>query len=500
MDKVELVKKCQSGDREALGILYQTYLAPMREVVAYYIHNADIEQDVLHDGFLIAFASIGSLKNGARVGAWLTSIMKNLSLQYLRDYTSHISVAVEDTAIAEDAVGADDGIRELTWDELDKIIGRLPEGYGKVFRLAVLDGLSHKEIAALLGIAPHSSSSQLSHAKAMLRRMITQYRAEMGILSIIGIILLIWHGVFRHRDGAHSTPIISENVENEMPVVGDSIVDVPVSKTMQQAELHKLMAEVSLTDDTIEVIENDSTVNDTIRVIPNPIIREELIAQENIPPKKSEKSDWSLSLAYSGGIEQNAISRYRIPNPELPDVEGPAGEIEVTEKTRHYMPLVIGVSVNKSIASRWSVETGLRYTYLRSDFLSKSEVMNKETVQRIHYIGVSLKLNYHILSYNGFSLYAQGGGALDIPVKGSQSIMEYSPQWGNPTSAKISIYAPAQWSVEGGVGIQYHFTPSLSIYAEPSIKYYFNPGSDIETIRQDEPIEFTVPIGLRFTM
>ena len=67
----------------------------------------------------------------------------------------------------------------------------------KVFRLAVLDGLSHKEIAALLGIAPHSSSSQLTHAKAMLRRLITQYRVEMGILSILGFILLIWHGLFK---------------------------------------------------------------------------------------------------------------------------------------------------------------------------------------------------------------------------------------------------------------------------------------------------------------
>ena len=62
MDKVSLVKQCQSGDREAFGILYQTYFAPMREVVAYYIHNDDIEQDVLHDGFLIAYTSIGSLK------------------------------------------------------------------------------------------------------------------------------------------------------------------------------------------------------------------------------------------------------------------------------------------------------------------------------------------------------------------------------------------------------------------------------------------------------
>lgn len=156
----------------------------MREVVAYYIHNDDIEKDVLHDGFLIAYTSIGSLKNGAKIEAWLTSIMKNLSLQYLKDESSHISVPMSDTAIADNAITSADNARELTWEELDKIIDKLPEGYGKVFRLAVLDGLSHKEIAALLGIAPHSSSSQLTHAKAMLRGF-KQYLSEDAELEIL---------------------------------------------------------------------------------------------------------------------------------------------------------------------------------------------------------------------------------------------------------------------------------------------------------------------------
>lgn len=206
-----------------------------------------------------------------------------------------------------------------------------------------------------------------------------------------------------------------------------------------------------------------------------------------------------MALAYSGSIEQNDLNRYRIPNPGVPDVEGPSGEIEVTEKTRHYMPLAIGLSVNRSLSPRWSIETGLRYTFLRSDFLSESELMHKETIQRIHYIGVPLKLNYRIFTYNGFSLYGQGGGALDIPVYGTQSILGYSPESGITSKDFLHINAPLQWSAEGGLGIQYHFTPSFSIYAEPSFRYYFNPGSDIKTIRHDKPFEFTMPVGLRLT-
>lgn len=90
MDKIHLIKLCQSGDREALGILYQTYLIPMREIVAYYVNNTDAVWDILHDGFLVAFASIGSLKNSEKVEPWLASIMKNLAFQYLRDKSKKI--------------------------------------------------------------------------------------------------------------------------------------------------------------------------------------------------------------------------------------------------------------------------------------------------------------------------------------------------------------------------------------------------------------------------
>ncbi len=160
------------------------------------------------------------------------------------------------------------------------------------------------------------------------------------------------------------------------------------------------------------------------------------------------------------------------------------------------MPIVIGLSLSKSLSDRWSIESGIRYSFLRSDFLSESEQETTETIQRIHYIGIPLKLNYRITGSTRFALYGHGGAALDIPVHGTQSSTK---RWmlGTPTSHRINVSAPLQWSVEGGLGIQYHLTPSFSIYAEPSFRYYFDPGSDIRTIRQDRSLELTIPIGLR---
>ncbi|MDE7407748.1 MAG: PorT family protein, partial [Muribaculaceae bacterium] len=374
---------------------------------------------------------------------------------------------------------------------------------------AILDGLPHKEIGALLGIAPHSSSSQLTHAKAMLRRMIIKYRTEMGVLSIVGVLLLLWHGLSRHREEIHPTTIISENSDDNGPLTADTITERIINQDSiipKQKVIHKtgkllekeFIADGSMRKDSISAVEQDSVKNDSIRKLRNIIDSGEFIAQKDVPHKlPNETHDWSLALAYTGSIEQNNLKHYKIPDPGLPDVEGPIDEIDVTEKTRHYMPLVIGLSVNKSLTSRWSVETGLRYTFLRSDFLSERELIKKETKQRVHYIGIPIKFNYSIVTHNGLSIYCQGGGTLDIPLNGRQAIWEYAPASGNLNKNTIHIHAPLQWSVEGGVGLQYHFTPSFSIYAEPSLRYYFDTGSEIKTIRQDKPYELTMPIGLR---
>lgn len=66
-------------------------------------------------------------------------------------------------------------------------IDSLPEGYKKIFNMSVLDGLSHQKISELLDIAPHSSSSQLSRAKAMLRNILSPRAMLIIVLALIVI-------------------------------------------------------------------------------------------------------------------------------------------------------------------------------------------------------------------------------------------------------------------------------------------------------------------------
>jgi len=61
---------------------------------------------------------------------------------------------------------------KLNMKALTKLIQKLPDGYRVVFNMYVIEGYSHKEIAQQLNIQVNTSKSQLSKAKATLRKML----------------------------------------------------------------------------------------------------------------------------------------------------------------------------------------------------------------------------------------------------------------------------------------------------------------------------------------
>lgn len=349
----------------------------------------------------------------------------------------------------------------------------------------------------------------------MLRRLISEYRIRViCIFTIIFSIVIIWLGINRksEKDNRNVIAHESDNGEHhgksqapiEQSQIAGNTVTQPVKIRLNRETVAKEnISEVKQPEDTALVVHGNQETGDTLSDIPKipVIVDKELLAENNAPiiNKADNQNSWSLALAYNGNMGQNIDKHYRIPIGLGPDLPSGAPEgIDVTEKSRHYMPLTIGISLNHRLSSNWSVESGIRYTFLRSDFMRESEIEKTETNQRIHYIGVPLKLNYRILDNSQFSLYGQGGMALDIPIDGTQSIMKWEKDWNKPLFNNLNISAPLQWSVEGGVGFQYHITLSFSIYAELSLRFNFNPGTEIKTIRQDKPFEFNIPIGIRF--
>ncbi len=512
MDIESIVTDCKKGNTNAFGKLYNSFSRQMLEVIDRYIHDKDIAKDILHDGFIIAFTSISSLKDGAKAEAWLTRIMRNLSLQYLRKQSENISVPLSETAIPQQMADSRDN-EELSWEQLEAIIDRLPEGYNKVFRLNVLEGLSHKEIAQLLGISHLTSASQLHRAKVMLRRMINDYRIGIGVFSLLLIISICLYNLLNKANLENSLRDSSlagtDNKGTPSPAVTKPIADQPRSLTPQklyrrpQANIPEAIdaaADTVSEKSTVINVPQDSVEVDSVTMIPDTDPYEPLLAynETTVPSRSAKESDWSLSVGYSGATA-NTSTRNLPPDLSLGDPNSPPADAEQTEHIRYYMPLTFSLSLSKALSERWAIESGLRYTYLRSDKTVENRYSVTETIHKAHYLGIPLKVNYNILTTHRFSLYGQGGAVLDIPLHSTSTVFEKSTYESMPSITKTNLHIPAQWSIEGGIGVEYRLTPSISIYAEPSFKYYLNSGSEANTLREKKPLELTLPLGLKLT-
>lgn len=161
------------------------------------------------------------------------------------------------------------------------------------------------------------------------------------------------------------------------------------------------------------------------------------------------------------------------------------------ELVDHRQPVRFGFSFRYRLDNRWSIESGLTYTRLSADITHSAKGKKTESEQRLNYIGIPLSASYQMWGSRYFNFYLSAGGLVEKMVKGSRTTQG--------TTNSVSI-RPLQLSVNGAVGAEFKFIDNLSLYAEPSLNYYFDNGSAVPTFYQDKPLNFNLNVGLRFNI
>src|SRR5437879_5822086 len=129
-------------------------------------------EDLLQEIFLQAYRKIGGFKGDAAVGTWLYRLALNHCLDFVRSRQAKMDKAtgaIDDESGMPAAVRRESPVERL---DLERAIGRLPEGCREVFVLHDVEGYEHKEIAAMLGIAEGTSKSQVFKARMKLRALL----------------------------------------------------------------------------------------------------------------------------------------------------------------------------------------------------------------------------------------------------------------------------------------------------------------------------------------
>lgn len=542
MDRTDFVDLCKKGDEQALASLYNTYSGKMMKICLRYVPDRQIAQDLLHDGFIVIFSSIGSLRNPEKLESWMGIIMRNTALRYLNQSNSTYTIPLSEIC-EEDEPAENPLVTEfVSYDRMMELVERLPEGYSKVFKLAVLEGLSHKEIGNLLNIAPHSSSSQLHRAKTLLKKMIINYRLIL-ILLLLFLIPLFDPHIHWKKPNCLSKLAIRQTKAEKKPK--DKQTDSPVRAIHHKGKRLQL-PDMTITPPPVCVEELPSTLpmRDFTASIssptpepesPNVTITRSYPTEKIVPRRRNKKAGkWKLMLAGSVGpqLAQNLYKMIAIPHnddgtgTDFPQQvstweeyyaylntryqEGTLGDSlafmkiaennqgKIVEYQHHDSPITVGLAINKKLNKRWSLETGLQYTFLKSDFSTGNEYRIQET-QKIHYIGVPFRISYRWGSFKKLSFYSTMGIQADIPVKGSLHTFSHMVDSASVNTGNRSLSVPIQWSINASTGAQYHFTPHASFYIEPTLNYYIPDGSELRTIRKEHPVTFTIPVGLRFS-
>lgn len=205
----------------------------------------------------------------------------------------------------------------------------------------------------------------------------------------------------------------------------------------------------------------------------------------------------TLSAAgYSGSVPAASVSTFGA-NPEN-DIRMFNRTKEVTTGTDYRQPVNVGVMVNCYLSERWSIGTGLEWSWLHSSFREGSQTYYVSRVNDLHYLGIPLKLNCDLWKRNGFKVYAAAGGMVQKCFIGKQ-VEEYIYNSATGKSEmKELCERQMQWSVCAEAGIEYDFSPFAGVYFEPGATWHFDNGSSVDNIYKSRPLNFSLSVGIRF--
>ena len=164
----------------------------------------------------------------------------------------------------------------------------------------------------------------------------------------------------------------------------------------------------------------------------------------------------------------------------------------------HDRPIKVGLSVKYNIDNRWSIVSGLTYSYLRSTFDYSEGKTSGSGVQKLHYVGLPLAVNYNVISAKNLKVYLTAGCEMQKLVSGKANMDGVNILEENKRQDVKE--GGMQWSLNAAVGAEYNFMHNLGLYVEPGVSHYIDNHSSVENFYKYKPTNFSLNVGLRLSI
>ena len=162
-----IIQGCQNKDRKCQEALVRKYAPILINICKRYVYDADLAQDALQECFLNTFRYIDNFAGRGSFDGWIKRIAVNCALGVRKKMKGELYIHEMDQVLNV-TTDIPDAVSKLKEEEVLKIVDELPESCAVIFKLFVIEGYPHKDIAAALGIKESSSRSQLARAREKL--------------------------------------------------------------------------------------------------------------------------------------------------------------------------------------------------------------------------------------------------------------------------------------------------------------------------------------------
>ena len=177
MDERLLIERVRAGDATAERTLYDIHVDRVYRLAYRMAGDGDLAQDFTQETFIRAFGRIAEFRGESALGTWLHAIATSVILNGLRRVSRfrRRETDLESAEhVGEEPAGADPDLKQ----RLTEAVDRLPAKYRMVVVMHDIEGYTHEEIGAALGIPPGTSKAQLSRARARLRSELAEFAPE----------------------------------------------------------------------------------------------------------------------------------------------------------------------------------------------------------------------------------------------------------------------------------------------------------------------------------
>ena len=172
---------------------------------------------------------------------------------------------------------------------------------------------------------------------------------------------------------------------------------------------------------------------------------------------------------------------------------------EVSTHTIHRQPVRFAIEAELMLNKRLGLVSGLCYTRLVPDLTSGGENYY-HTVQKLDYLGIPLRLNWHLLDSRDFTFYAGVGAMAEKCVAGS-AMTSYSLCGQSLQGERLSVMdKPLVFSLDASLGLGIGLWNSASLVIEPGLSWHIPDGGTLRNIYRDRPLNFSLSIALRYRL